>query len=173
MKILDIGCGESKTEGSLGMDIIKESSANIIADINKPLPFKDNTFDKIVMNHLLEHVDNVIKVMEELYRILRPKGGIIIRVPCFSNFQATSHPQHKHCFHHDSLRCLTEEAKERYTNSTFKLERNDYIFKSKKLFIPSFILNKVFNNKKLKHKYVSTILAYLFPADEILYVLRK
>jgi Methyltransferase domain len=61
------------------------------ADLNSPLadikmdvhaiPFEEKTFDVIMSNHLLEHVENDIKVMSEFYRILKPGGWGIFMVP--------------------------------------------------------------------------------------------
>jgi len=168
---LDIGCGNAKVEGCLGIDINRTRDVDILADVEVGLPFRDSVFDEVYMNHVLEHVDDVIRVLEEVYRVLKPGGKVFIRVPCFSNFHALTHPQHKHAFHHDSLTVVTSESKEPYTNARFKIIRNDYIFKSRKLLIPKIVLNYIFN--KHKHLYVSTILAYLFPADEILFILEK
>ncbi|MGB0788636.1 MAG: class I SAM-dependent methyltransferase, partial [Marinirhabdus sp.] len=47
--------------------------AHVKADICD-LPFKNNTYDYIFCNHVLEHIPNHIKAMEELYRVLKPGG---------------------------------------------------------------------------------------------------
>jgi len=54
--------------------------ADIKADICD-LPFKDNEFDVILCNHVLEHIEDDSKAMQELYRILKPKGMAILQVP--------------------------------------------------------------------------------------------
>ncbi|MCK9617787.1 MAG: methyltransferase domain-containing protein [Lentimicrobiaceae bacterium] len=45
------------------------------------IPFPDDTFDVIICNHVLEHIENDKKAMEELYRVLKPNGWAIIQVP--------------------------------------------------------------------------------------------
>ena len=63
----------------------------ITTDLNSPLadvkadicdlPFADNEFDVIFCNHVLEHIPNDTKAMQELFRILK-KGGIgIFQIP--------------------------------------------------------------------------------------------
>ena len=54
--------------------------ADVKADICA-LPFKDSTYDFILCNHVLEHIPNDLKAMEELYRVLKPGGTAILQVP--------------------------------------------------------------------------------------------
>lgn len=54
--------------------------ADVKADICD-LPFKDHSFDFIICNHVLEHIPNDTKAMQELYRVLAPKGTAIVQVP--------------------------------------------------------------------------------------------
>jgi SAM-dependent methyltransferase len=66
----------------------------ITADIESPLakvkmdihaiPFEANTFDVVLCNHVLEHVQNDIKAMSEIKRVLKPGGWSIMQVPFFS-----------------------------------------------------------------------------------------
>ncbi|WP_271855560.1 class I SAM-dependent methyltransferase [Patiriisocius marinus] len=54
--------------------------ADIKADICN-LPFKDNSYDVIICNHVLEHIPNDTKAMKELYRVLAPGGMAVLQVP--------------------------------------------------------------------------------------------
>ena len=54
--------------------------ADVKADICA-LPFEDSTYDFILCNHVLEHIPNDFKAMEELYRVLKPGGTAILQVP--------------------------------------------------------------------------------------------
>ncbi|WP_090678648.1 class I SAM-dependent methyltransferase [Myroides guanonis] len=54
--------------------------ADVKADICN-LPFEDNSFDVILCNHVLEHIPNDTKAMQELYRILKPGGMGIFQIP--------------------------------------------------------------------------------------------
>lgn len=54
--------------------------ADVKADICN-LPFEDNTFDVILCNHVLEHIPDDTKAMQELYRILKPGGWGIFQIP--------------------------------------------------------------------------------------------
>jgi ubiquinone/menaquinone biosynthesis C-methylase UbiE len=39
------------------------------------LPFEDNQYDVILCNHVLEHIPDDTKAMQELYRVLKPEDG--------------------------------------------------------------------------------------------------
>ena len=54
--------------------------ADVKADICN-LPFQDNEYDFIFCNHVLEHIPDDMKAMQELYRILAPGGTAILQVP--------------------------------------------------------------------------------------------
>ncbi|WP_430409863.1 class I SAM-dependent methyltransferase [Kordia sp.] len=54
--------------------------ADVKADICD-LPFEDNSFDTILCNHVLEHIPDDTKAMQELYRILKPGGMAILQIP--------------------------------------------------------------------------------------------
>tara|TARA_R110000868_G_scaffold30589_6_gene112963 strand:+ start:7704 stop:8468 length:765 start_codon:yes stop_codon:yes gene_type:complete len=54
--------------------------ADVKADICN-LPFSDNSFDVVFCNHVLEHIPDDKKAMQELYRILKPNGWGIFQIP--------------------------------------------------------------------------------------------
>jgi len=98
-KLLDLGCGENKYPGAIGVDINPKSKADIIHDLNKfPYPFGDNQFDLIFAQNIIEHLDDIVKVMEELYRIGKNGAKIYIRTSHFSSVDSFTDPTHKHFF---------------------------------------------------------------------------
>ncbi|WP_190811403.1 class I SAM-dependent methyltransferase [Flagellimonas sp. S3867] len=54
--------------------------ADVKADICN-LPFDDNSFDVILCNHVLEHIPDDTKAMQEMYRVLKPDGWGIFQIP--------------------------------------------------------------------------------------------
>ncbi|NQX76535.1 class I SAM-dependent methyltransferase [Gilvibacter sp.] len=62
--------------------------ADVKADICD-LPFEDNSFDVILCNHVLEHIPDDAKAMQELYRVLRPGGWGIFQIPQDLNREET------------------------------------------------------------------------------------
>ncbi|MEM9390767.1 MAG: methyltransferase domain-containing protein [Bacteroidota bacterium] len=69
------------------------SDGYITADLESPLakvkmdvhqiPFDENTFDAVMCNHVMEHVEDDLKAMSEIYRVLKPGGWAIMQVPFF------------------------------------------------------------------------------------------
>lgn len=95
-RTLDIGCGWRKTPGAVGMDVLAESAADVVADLNERWPFPDGRFDRIFANHVLEHVPDVIHVIDEAWRVLTPGGVLIARGPHFSSAHLVwSDPTHR------------------------------------------------------------------------------
>jgi ubiquinone/menaquinone biosynthesis C-methylase UbiE len=91
MKILDLG-GIKKT---------KESD-DIVTD--------DESFDEVRIFHVLEHLKFPIKVMEEVWRILKPKGIVKIKVPYWKNFTTFENPFHLHEFKEEWFKNLTPSS---------------------------------------------------------------
>ncbi len=61
---------------------IESPLAKVKMDIHK-IPFKENTFDVVLCNHVLEHVTDDIQAMKEIARVLKPGGFAILQVPFF------------------------------------------------------------------------------------------
>jgi len=53
------------------------------------IPLEDNTYDWVICNHVLEHVESDIKAMQELLRILKPGGRAIMQVPINYDYKET------------------------------------------------------------------------------------
>lgn len=95
MKILDIGCGNSKTPGALGIDSNPATQADVFHDLNSfPWPLPANTFNQIICSHIVEHVDDLIKFMEEVHRLSQSGAKIKIVTPHFSSRFSYTDPTH-------------------------------------------------------------------------------
>ena len=107
--ILDIGCGQKKMEGAIGIDFSPFSMADIILDLNKEkLPFDDNSVDYIYTSHNLEHLtlDGFYHIIAEMYRVSKPDAQIYITVPYFTNTLNFANPFHNNqiCFNEHTFR---------------------------------------------------------------------
>lgn len=100
--ILDIPCGRgfylnmiryvSKCQlvgAELDGDVIRKAQANVghLPDIQLnqaniyALPYPDNTFDAVILSEILEHIDDDVAGLREVYRVLKPNGVVAITVP--------------------------------------------------------------------------------------------
>lgn len=95
---LNIGSGLNNRQfGDIDFDINIASEPDVCGNCEQ-LPFKDESFDSIKAIHVLEHVDDVVPVMDECWRVLKRKGTMRINVPMFPHELAIADPTHKRFF---------------------------------------------------------------------------
>jgi len=107
--------------------------ADIKADICD-LPFKDNTYDFILCNHVLEHISDDVKAMQEIYRILKPGGTAILQIPqdlnrqiTFQDNSITSKKERAKIFgQYDHVRVYGRDYFEKLRGIGFKVEEVNY-----------------------------------------------
>jgi predicted SAM-dependent methyltransferase len=98
------------------------------------LPFEDNSFDVIFCNHVLEHIEDDKKAMEELYRVLKRGGMGIFQIPqdlslkkTYEDFSITSKEERKkHFGQYDHVRIYGKDYFDRLRSVGFKVEEIDY-----------------------------------------------
>lgn len=99
MKILDCGCGPHKIAGAIGVDRFAYRGVDVIWDLDSfPWPFENDEFDEIHFNSSIEHLTDIVKVMEEVYRIGKPSAKVYIHAPHFSSPDCFEDVTHKHHF---------------------------------------------------------------------------
>jgi len=106
---------------------------DIKADI-LDLPFDDNSFDIILCNHVLEHIEDDTKAMSELYRVLKPNGMGIFQIPqdlslekTYEDFSITSEEERmKHFGQYDHVRIYGKDYFDRLRKVGFKVEEVNY-----------------------------------------------
>jgi SAM-dependent methyltransferase len=95
-RILDVGCGRDKYPGAIGIDINPATAADVLCDLDlSRLPFADDSFDEVRAVHVVEHVDDMMAVMEELHRVTRAGGRIFVVTPHYSDVASWTDPTHK------------------------------------------------------------------------------
>ncbi|WP_100802127.1 class I SAM-dependent methyltransferase [Ulvibacter sp. MAR_2010_11] len=107
--------------------------ADIKADICN-LPFEDNSYDFIICNHVLEHIPDDTKAMQELYRVLTPGGTAILQVPydaersvTFEDDSITDPKERARIFgQYDHVRVYGIDYFEKLASVGFKVEAVDY-----------------------------------------------
>jgi predicted SAM-dependent methyltransferase len=98
------------------------------------IKYPDNYFDYIICNHILEHITDDKKAINELYRILKPMGIAIIMVPINEKFEKTyedpsiitPEEREKHFGQWDHVRWYGMDIKDRLRNSGFFVEMIRY-----------------------------------------------
>lgn len=107
MKVLNLGCGHAKHDFPeaaqaseiIGVDISNRSQADVLHDLDSyPYPFESNSFDLVILQDVIEHVESVPGIINEVYRLLRDGGIVRIRTPHYSSYYAYNDPTHIHFF---------------------------------------------------------------------------
>lgn len=121
-KVLDLGCGRHKVEvpGAkvIGLDFFNNKNADVVCDLELgKLPFKDNEFDEVHSIHVLEHITNLLPLIDEIWRITKPNGKVFIKTPYFASSLAHSSLDHVRFFSYTSFDPYTEEFQYKYLES--------------------------------------------------------
>jgi len=171
MMKLHLGCGRDIKKGYVNLDRAELEGVDVVHDLDKfPYPFKDNEFDEIYCKHVLEHVDDLIRVMEELTRVSKPGARIKVIAPYFAGQGAYNDPTHKKFFTYKTFDYFSPGGY--YSKAVLKtMERKIFFFssrgfmKSRAFSIPLDLLLNLL--PMLYQRY----LCWILPAAEVHYLL--
>lgn len=86
---LNLGCGRKKLDNSIKVDISPAVEPDIVHDLDIfPWPFSSDTFKETFPCDFIARCADVIKTMEEIYRVSRPRAVAKLTVPHFSSVNA-------------------------------------------------------------------------------------
>ncbi|WP_396590451.1 class I SAM-dependent methyltransferase [Allomuricauda sp. R78024] len=123
--------------------------AEVKADICN-LPFKDDSFDIILCNHVLEHIPDDTTAMQELFRILKPGGWGVFQIPqdlkraeTFEDDSITNRKERAKIFgQYDHVRIYGKDYFDKLRSIGFKVEEVDYTQKLPKEEVEKYRLAK-------------------------------
>jgi len=176
MKILDIGCGSKKVEVEgaevIGLDFYDKTQADVICNLEDgKLPFKDNEFIGVYAKHSLEHIRNILPIIDEMWRVVKHRGIIKIWTPYFASSLAHSSLDHvTKIFTYTTFYPYREEdpTHHRWHPTTFKIKAQynwsgHHGLKTIGKFI-SFIINKI-------PRIYQRLFCFVIPCEEIYFEL--
>lgn len=95
---LNVGCGRNIFSGWINLDSFPLPGVDIVADLEecatKTLPLADDSIDEFLLSHVLEHIRNVLPMMQALHRVASQNAVMTIRVPYGSSDDAFEDPTH-------------------------------------------------------------------------------
>ena len=116
---LDIGCGRNKKQGFIGLDISRDSNADIIATALR-LPFRVATASEIICSHLVEHLhpEEAQQLFDEIFRVLKQGGRARLKIDrdWSRGRLLKKDPEHKHRYSANEIRDMVQ----RFTFKTVK-----------------------------------------------------
>jgi SAM-dependent methyltransferase len=99
---LNVGCGRNIMPGWINLDVAALPGVDVVADLEKcatdPLPIDADSIDEFLLSHLVEHIKNVLPLMQELHRVARPNGKLVVRCPHGASDDAWEDPTHVRAF---------------------------------------------------------------------------
>ena len=98
MNKINLGGGNTKIDGYTNIDILALPNVDIVYDLSKGIPLEDNSVDEVYTAHFLEHLDDTVFMMTEIYRVCHANALVRIKVPYFKSIGAFKDPTHKSFF---------------------------------------------------------------------------
>jgi len=118
---LNLGCGNKRKEGFIGVDKFQCDAVDQLADLNKPLPFDESSIEEIWMDNVIEHVQDIPAIMAEVYRICENDAKVTILTPHFSSLSSWVDPTHLHHLSYFSMDHFERQKVSHYTGGGFKV----------------------------------------------------
>ena len=180
---LNLGAGGSDSAGRYSLDHLELPGIDIIADLNLTLDLlPDNSVSEIYTSHTLEHIEKFIPLMKELHRIVIPDGIIEVIVPHFSSPAAYSDPTHVRFFGLYTMYYFVDGKDQPpnrtipyyYTNTRFRVRSAEIRFLNWGSRIRTRLgpfMTRFWNKSFRRLNFYENHLVYVYPADEIRYVL--
>ena len=110
---INLACGNNKIEDFYGIDLIKTDAADISMDLEQyPWDIESECAEELMCVHYVEHVTDLIKFMDEAYRILKPEGKFKVIAPYYTSIRCWQDPTHKRAI---------SEATFLYFNKTWRI----------------------------------------------------
>jgi SAM-dependent methyltransferase len=174
-RVLHIGCGGSKIKGATGIDILALPGIDIVHDLDSyPWPVDERVYDVVYAHSVVEHISDIVALIEEIWRVLKPGGRLVIVAPYFRSVDAFTDPTHTHFFTSRSLDYFTDEPSTlaRYVYSPKRFHKTGFWFgwpHNPRNPIRRFFKRWMTNHQKLYDQYLSL----LYPVSIVVWELEK
>lgn len=158
--MLELGTTEAEINGSLTVDV--RPPAKLIHDLRKfPWPLPSDHFRFIIASHIIEHIPDTMRFMEEIWRISKPNAKIILRYPHYTSAGAFEHPTHSRYFSLYTFSWFAGKNSAYHTDVKFRFVRAYFrLYKGKGAF-----LNRLAN---ISPVFFERHLAWLFGVAEVI-----
>jgi len=122
MRQVQLGCGNEYKNGWINIDKNMGIKADIYRNIEKGLPFDDDSVDEIYTRHLIEHIADDVFLFNEIWRVCKDGAKVIIDVPDADSRGAYDW-DHKSFWNYRKFHYLNKDNRASYTglNCNFKI----------------------------------------------------
>ena len=181
--LLELGCGNSKKQGYIGIDQINYKCVDICGDVHRALDLiPENSCSKIYASHFFCHINDWEELLNKCYRVLKTGGTLSIKNPHYSNPYYYNDPTHikysgLYSFNFYVKQDIFARKVPMYSYTGFKLISSKLIFKSERPFYLSYLFGKIFTKIFNLHSFLGEIYEWHFSkyigCYEIDYLLEK
>lgn len=91
---LNLGCGNDYKEGYINIDQNDKVKCDKVVDLKGKLPYKSNVVDFILAKHIIEHIPDTVKFMNECHRVLKEGCMMYIETPVAGTIAYWKDPTH-------------------------------------------------------------------------------
>jgi hypothetical protein len=99
LRVLDIGSAATRQKPyAAALDLVPHAGVDVVADLRDRLPLADGSVDRVYAVHVLEHVIDLVPVMNELHRVVAPDGVLHAMSPDHRSIGAIADPTHVKLF---------------------------------------------------------------------------
>jgi len=85
------GTGINLNSYDLDYDLLRSNNINVVECNVEKMPFKDNSFDAVLLSHILEHCFNLGVVLKEVHRVLKKDGYLFVFLPEYASTVTAAH----------------------------------------------------------------------------------
>lgn len=125
---LNLGCGNKRKEGFLGVDRYPCEAVDILANLEDRLPFDENSVDETFLDNVIEHINDIPALMKEIHRISKHGAQIRIITPHFANMSSWVDPTHVHHLSYFSMDHFEKSDVAHYTGGGFHIIKKQLSF---------------------------------------------
>jgi predicted SAM-dependent methyltransferase len=124
-----MGCGTDIRPGFVNADHRALPGVDVVCDFSRiPWPFRDDAFDEVLAVHVLEHLPDTIRTMEEVHRVTRPDAKVTIEVPHYKHANAYRDPTHIRFFAETSFDYFGHHERSYYSKARFQVVSVEKIY---------------------------------------------
>lgn len=179
-RVCNIGCGTSPRMRSVNVDVVCLPTVDAVADLERGLPFAAESFDVVLCEDVLEHVD-ASRGLAEIHRVLRPNGSVVVSTTHFTSRNLWTDPTHRRGFAWRTFEFYVRDDRSRYSSRNYYfpfafgsigLVHIDFN-KAKRYAWNRFVEWAVNSSDAARDFWEETGLSRMFPARNLVVVLRK
>lgn len=123
--IVDLGCGPRKLLGAFGFDCQRLPGVDAVCNFDGSLPLQTSAVDIVYLSHIVEHIRDLVRFMEEIYRICRPGAEVRVVVPYYTSRGAFRDPTHVRYITEDTFQYF-EPPTPYAVQTNFRIEKIEY-----------------------------------------------